>query len=180
MKEIPLLTAADIECRVGQVGAGKTGKVHTSLLLYKDARVDMRILDDVFGVMGWQREHDLITGNLFCSILIWDDDKKQWIRKQDVGTESNTEKEKGQASDSFKRAGVNVGIGRELYTAPKISVELSESEYSVDKDKPNDKPKIKPYVRFHVKEIQYNDRREVSYLTIYDNQNKGRFIWPKV
>ena len=173
---IPLLTANDMDCRAAQVSTGQKGKVIAGLLLYKDARVDMRILDKVYGQTGWQREHDLIDGNLFCTISIWDDDKKQWIRKQDVGTESNTEKEKGQASDAFKRAAFNVGIGRELYTAPRISVELSEDEYTTE----NGKPKMKSYIRFHVGEVKYNEDREISYLTVLDNRNKPRFIWQKV
>lgn len=96
MKEfsIPLLTEQDIDCRVQSVSKAKTGRVGAVLLLYKDARVDMRILDQVFGPGNWQRTHEVINGNLFCNIDIWDDEKKTWVRKQDVGTESNTEKEK--------------------------------------------------------------------------------------
>ena len=88
------------------------------MLLYKDARVDMKILDETFGTLGWKRTHELINNNLFCNIDIWDAEKKEWIRKQDVGVESNTEKEKGQASDAFKRAAVKWGIGRFLYDLP--------------------------------------------------------------
>ena len=120
--DIPLLTEKDIECRVQSVSRAKTGRVGAVLLLYKDARVDMRILDQVFGPGNWQRTHEVINGNLFCNIDIWDAEKRAWVRKQDVGVESNTEKEKGQASDAFKRAGFNVGIGRELYTGPFIYV----------------------------------------------------------
>ena len=89
----------------------------------------MRILDQVFGPGNWQRTHEVINGNLFCNIDIWDAEKRAWVRKQDVGVESNTEKEKGQASDAFKRAGFNVGIGRELYTGPFIYVELADNEF---------------------------------------------------
>mgnify|MGYP001095927157 FL=1 len=99
----PLL-ASEIECRVGSMKPDGSG---CSLLLYKDARVDMRILDEVFGEMNWKRHHDVVNGNLFCTLSVWDDEKKEWVSKQDVGTESNTEKEKGQASDAFKRAGFN-------------------------------------------------------------------------
>ena len=93
MKElsIPLLTEQDIDCRVQSVSKAKTGRVGAVLLLYKDARVDMRILDQVFGPGNWQRTHEVINGNLFCNIDIWDDEKKTWVRKQDVGSESNTE-----------------------------------------------------------------------------------------
>ena len=130
---IPLLTAEDIDCRVQSVSKAKNGTVGAVLLLYKDARVDMRILDQVFGPGNWQRTHELINGNLFCTIEIWDDEKAAWVKKQDVGVESNTEKEKGQASDAFKRAGFNVGIGRELYSAPFTYVELNDGEWKVEK-----------------------------------------------
>ena len=112
---IRLLRAEEIECRVAKVN-----QKGVSLLLYKDARVDCKILDEVFGPMNWQRTHQSIDGNLYCTVSIWDPEKGQWISKQDVGTRSYTEQEKGQASDSFKRAAVVVGIGRELYTAPFI------------------------------------------------------------
>ena len=108
MKEIRLLTADEVECRVATVKKDNSG---CSLLLYKDARVDMRILDETFGPMNWQRHHGRDNAN--CIISVWDDDKKQWIEKEDTGTESNTEAAKGLASDSFKRAGFNWGIGRE-------------------------------------------------------------------
>lgn len=109
------LRADEIDVRVAQVK--ENGCV---LLLYKDARCDMNILDETVGPMNWQREHILVGNNLHCKVSIWDSDKKQWISKSDVGTESYTEKEKGQASDSFKRACFNWEIGRELYTAPFI------------------------------------------------------------
>lgn len=90
------------------------------LLLYKDARCDMNILDETVGPMNWEREHEIIGDRLYCTVSIFDEDKNSWISKQDVGIESYAEKEKGQASDSFKRACFNWGIGRELYTAPFI------------------------------------------------------------
>ena len=90
------------------------------LLLYKDARCDMGILDETVGAMSWQRKH--LRDNKNCIVSIFDDDKKMWIEKEDTGTESNTEQAKGLASDSFKRACFNWGIGRELYTSPSIWV----------------------------------------------------------
>ena len=107
------LTADEIECRVGTVS-----EKGCSLLLYKDARCDMNILDETFGPMNWKRNHTRDNAN--CIVSIWDDEKQQWIDKEDTGKESFTEKEKGLASDSFKRACTNWGIGRELYTAPFI------------------------------------------------------------
>ncbi|MDW5300724.1 MAG: hypothetical protein SA378_11420 [Sedimentibacter sp.] len=101
----------EIEVRVGSVSAKGA-----SLLLYKDARCDMNILDEVYGPEGWQRKHEVINNNLYCGIGIWNKDIEQWVWKWDCGTESFTEKEKGEASDAFKRAAFNIGIGRELYT----------------------------------------------------------------
>lgn len=113
------LRADEIECRVGTVGANGF-----TLLLYKDARTDMNILDETVGANNWQKDYKEIKGNLYCGVGIWDETKSQWIWKWDCGTESYTEKEKGEASDAFKRACFNAGggIGRELYTAPFIFI----------------------------------------------------------
>ena len=113
------LRADEIECRIGQIN--KQGK-GLSLLLYKDARCDMTILDETVGTLNWQREHYEVKGNMYCKVSIWDAEKNTWVWKSDCGTESNTEAQKGEASDSFKRACVNWGIGRELYTSPFIWV----------------------------------------------------------
>lgn len=102
-----------------------------SLLLYKDARVDQNILDETYGVFGWQRDHKELKGNIYCGISIFDKEKGQWVTKWDCGKESFSEAEKGEASDSFKRAGFNWGIGRELYTSPFIWI---SNEYCNIKD----------------------------------------------
>lgn len=155
MKEIPLLTANDVECRIKKIT--NEGAV---LLLYKTARVDMRILDEVYGSMNWQRHHEVINNNLFCTISVWDSEKSQWVNKQDVGTESNAEAEKGQASDAFKRAGFAWGIGRELYDAPFIWIS----------------GKVSKYDRFHVTDIQYDrEKQEFTRLTICDDKGKERY-----
>ncbi len=167
---IRTLRADEIEVRVQSTKETQKG-VGAIMLLYKDARCDMRILDETFGVTGWQRTHELINGNLFCNIEIWDDEKKCWIRKQDVGTQSNTEKEKGQASDSFKRAGVNIGIGRELYTSPFIWVNLNADDYS----KKNDKVNVSQ--NFSVSHVGYNDNREIIELSIVDKNGVVRFTY---
>ena len=114
------LTADEIECRVATVS-----EKGCSLLLYKDARCDMNILDETFGPMNWRRSHTRDNAN--CIVSIWDDEKQQWIDKEDTGKESFTEKEKGLASDSFKRACFNWGIGRELYTAPFIWIPAKDA-----------------------------------------------------
>ena len=116
------LRADEIDVRVQQIISKGDMCSGLILLLYKNARVDMDILDETFGKFGWQRKHEFKDGRLYCTVSVWDSEKQMWISREDVGTESNTEAEKGQASDSFKRANVNFGIGRELYTAPNIFV----------------------------------------------------------
>lgn len=172
MTPIRRLYETEIECRVAQCGKnkGKDG-AWCSILLYKDARVDQRILDEVFGPMNWQREHVLIGDRLYCTVSIWDAEKGQWIKKQDVGTESYTEKEKGQASDSFKRACFNVGIGRELYTAPKIFINLNEGEYKASGDK------VYPSISLDVKEILYDDKGNISKLILVDSKGNERYTY---
>ena len=122
MKELKFrcLRAEDVNARVQKLVAG-SGAI---LLLYKDARVDMAMLDKEVGPFNWKREHSRDNAN--CTISIWDDEKNQWVSKEDVGTPSNTEAEKGRARDAFKRAGFNWGIGRELYTSPFIWVKADK------------------------------------------------------
>lgn len=163
---VRLLRGDEIECRVSTIS-----EKGLSLLLFKDARVDQKILDETFTPFGWQRTHQSIDGNLYCTVQIWNEEKKQWIAKQDVGTRSYSEKEKGQASDSFKRACFNWGIGRELYTAPFIWIPSSKTEIQ----KRNDK-----YVtsdRFSVQKIAYNEQREIEELVIVNG--KGLKVYEK-
>lgn len=170
MEEIRLLSKEDIEVRVAQTLA-KNNKVRVNLLLYKNARVDMKIMDELFTPMGWKRTHKLIGDRLYCSVEVYNPETKEWICKEDVGVESNTEAEKGQASDSFKRACVNWGIGRELYTAPRITVELNENEYTKDQ---NSRIKVEAY--FSVKSIGYDSKtRTITSLEIQDKSGRVRF-----
>lgn len=165
------LKASEIDCRIQSIGQNKTGAVGTTILLYKDARVDMNILDETVGAMNWQREHSVVNGNLYCTISIWDEVKEQWISKSDVGTESNTEKEKGQASDSFKRAGFNWGIGRELYSAPFVYIQLDKSEY-IERN-----GKLTSNAKFKVKDIAYDENRNIVRLVVVDSKGKVRFTF---
>jgi hypothetical protein len=164
--EFRTLRADEIECRVGTV----TDK-GVSLLMYKDARVDMRLLDEVVGAENWQRKHELIDGQLFCTVSIRNENG-EWVGKQDVGTESNTEKEKGRASDAFKRACFNWGVGRELYSCPFVWVNLNPNEW-----KANAYGKSQPRVKFHVSDIAYDDNRNVSRLVIKDDKGSVRFTF---
>ena len=156
---IRLLRHDEIECRVGTIS-----DKGLSLLLYTDARAAMKILDETFGCMNWQRSHQMIGSSLYCTVSVWDHEKKQWISKSDVGTESYTEKEKGLASDSFKRACVSWGIGRELYTAPFIWVSANK----VNLQKKGDK--LFTFDKFKLSDISYNENREIMGMTLV-NQN---------
>ena len=166
------LKASEIDCRIQSIGQNKTKAIGATILLYKDARVDMNILDETVGAMNWQRGHSVIDGNLYCTISIWDETKEQWVTKSDVGTESNTEKEKGQASDSFKRASFNWGIGRELYTAPFVYITLQDGEWYEGRD-----GKPKSNAKFKVKDIAYDENRNIVKLVVVDSKGKVRYTF---
>ena len=156
------LKANEIEARVATVNASGC-----SLLLYKDARVDQKLLDETLGVFGWKRSHQLIGDRLYCTVEVWDATKEQWISKQDVGTESYTEKEKGQASDSFKRACFNLGIGRELYSAPFIWVSSGICDIR------NDNGRYTTKDRFEVQDIGYDEEGDINKLTIINAKSNN-------
>lgn len=158
--EFRTLNANEIDCRVATINAkGLT------LLLYKDARVDQNILDETVGPMNWQRHHSRDNAN--CTVSIWDEGKKQWIEKEDTGTESFTEKEKGLASDSFKRACFNWGIGRELYSAPFIWVSAEKANINQGNN-----GKFQCFDKFAVEKIIYDKDRNIMCLSVM-NTTKG-------
>lgn len=154
------LKADEIECRIGTIKEGSG----LSLLLYKDARCDMNLLDEVVGPLNWKREHSRDNAN--CVVSIFDKIKNEWVSKEDTGSESNTEAQKGLASDSFKRACVNWGIGRELYTAPFIWV---------SSDKCNLVGK-KCYDKFRVTNIHYDETRTIDGLVII-NEKTNKIVF---
>lgn len=168
------LKAAEIDCRISTVS-----QKGISLLLYKDARVDQNILDETVGPMNWQRSHSRDNAN--CTVSLWDDEKQQWISKEDTGTESNTEKEKGLASDSFKRACFNWGIGRELYTAPFIWIAVGDCKV-VDSGRTDKygKPVFTCYDKFKVSRIGYDTDRNIIDLVIVDKKGKAVFSISRV
>ena len=168
------LKAEEIDVRVAQVYDDQG----ITLLLYKNARVDQDLLDECVGAMNWQRHHSRDNAN--CIISIWDNDKKQWVEKEDTGTESFTEKEKGLASDSFKRAGFNWGIGRELYTAPFIWIPWGKLINVTTKKevKPTDKSKYNVKDNFNLKDIEIKDKKIVG-LTIVNSKGTEVFKMKK-
>ena len=155
------IRADEIDVRVGTV----TEKGYT-LLLYKNARVDMAMLDETVGEYNWQRDHKEVKGNLYCGISIWDAEKNQWVTKWDCGVESFSEKEKGEASDSFKRAGFNWGIGRELYTAPFIWISCA----CPDKKIPGGEQKRINKMRVNYIEVE---NKKITALQIVEGQEKA-------
>ena len=167
------LKSNEIDCRVSQIK-----KEWLSLLLYKDARVDQNILDETYGPFGWQRDHKELKGNIYCGISIFDKDKNQWVTKWDCGKESFSEAEKGEASDSFKRAGFNWGIGRELYTAPTIFIPIKDNEGQANFEIKEDKGKLSTRTKFHVEAIQI-ENKEIIALSIKNNKNKTVFLYKK-
>lgn len=169
------LTSEEIDCRVSMCRENGV-----TLLLYKDARVDQNILDETFGIFGWQRSHQLIDGNLYCTVSVRNPETGEWIHKQDVGKESNAEKEKGQASDSFKRACFNLGIGRELYTAPFIWIPQELVTIKKDnkgKDTTNDRFSVRSITieggKIVQLEIQNDTRKCVVYTYGTKKQNNA-------
>jgi hypothetical protein len=175
MKNLELLRTPlkinEIDFRVQSINNGK----YATILAYKDARVDMNRLDDVVGAAYWKREH--FDGNTRCRVSIWNENINEWVGKEDVGTQSITEKEKGLASDSFKRACFNLGIGRELYDYPQISILLKENEVQLTGQ---DRPKYRATFDLKIKEWKwvsvFNENKIVG-LFAKDQNNVLRYSW---
>jgi len=160
-----------IEFRIQSINKGG----YATILAYKDARVDMQVLDDVCGALNWKREHT--NNNHNCIVSIYNEEALQWVSKEDTGTESFTEKEKGLASDSFKRACFNWGIGRELYNYPTIQIKLNSDEFAVDGNrvKQTFKLKLKEWKWF----VKTDESGTVEQLGCRDNNGAVRFNYTK-
>jgi hypothetical protein len=161
------LSIQDIDFRIQSINKGG----YATILAYKDARVDQQRLDDVCTPLGWKREHTRDNHN--CIVSIWDKENAHWVSKEDTGTESNTEQQKGLASDSFKRACFNWGIGRELYDYPQISVKLNANEVDLTAT-----PRPKATWNLKLKEWMWSAKFEdgvLSYLSAIDEKGKTRY-----
>jgi hypothetical protein len=164
------LSMSQIDFRVQSVNKGK----YVTILAYKDARVDMQRLDDVVGPLGWKRRH--LRDNHNCVVSIFDAESNQWISKEDTGTESNAEAQKGLASDSFKRACFNWGIGRELYDYPLIQFQLQPHEVMETTNggwRPSYKLNLKEWTWY----AEWDVDGKVSYLGCRDANDQVRFTW---
>lgn len=185
MIEFRDLTADEIEVRVQSVKVQQGQPTGVILLLYKNARCDMNILDEVVGVENWQREHYECKGNLFCRVGIntnYADPNKpeRWVWKSDCGVESNTEAQKGEASDSFKRACFNFGLGRELYTSPFLWVPADKCNIydTKRKDKYNN-PIFATNDRFYVEKIIITDKKIMAVSIMNENKKERCFVWQR-
>lgn len=170
------LDISEIDFRVQSINKGG----YATILAYKDARVDMQRLDQVVGKLNWQKKYEIVNGNLFCSVGIRNEATNEWIWKQDVGTESIAEKEKGQASDAFKRACFNWGIGIELYNYPLIQVKLNANEFKIETIQ--GKERAVPTYEFKLKEWVWGakfDERGIIQLAAKDKDSKVRFNWKR-
>ena len=158
-----LLKSDEIEVRIQQTDNNS----YATFLLYKDARTDKKILDEKYGDL-WCNSFQLINGKLFCTISVYNTQINQWISRSDVGVESNVEKEKGEASDAFKRAGFKWGIGTELYSAPNIKVALNQDDIYNNRC----------CLKLKVAEIGYDDSNKINRLILTDSRNRVRYTFP--
>jgi hypothetical protein len=168
---LPLL-ANQIDFRIQSINKGG----YATILVYKDARVDINRLNAACGHLGWQRSHSRDNHN--CTVSIWDDENKHWVSKEDTGTESNAEAQKGLASDSFKRACFNWGIGIELYDYPAISVKLNSDEWELynGKQRATWGLRLKEWSWY----VEHNDHGFPTFLAAKDTNGKLRFKFGKM
>lgn len=166
MRRFRLLNENEIECRVSEIA--KNGQ-YLKLLLYKTARTDAALLDETYGEDRWQNDYRILDGKLYCGIGV-KSESGEWIWKWNVGTESNMEPDKGQASDAMKRAGFVLGIGTELYSSPDIKIPAEHcniKEYN---------GKFRCYDKFEVEKIAYDENQDISGIAIKCN-GKRCFVW---
>ena len=150
-----------------EVRVASTQNNVAQLLLYKTARTDAAILDETFGQFNWQCSYSEIKGNLFCTISVRDPNTNEWISRSDCGVESNIEKEKGEASDAFKRAGFKFGVGVELYSTPRIKIPIEESDMYNGRF----------CQTFSLKDIEISPDHKITSLTIQDRRGNVRYTY---
>lgn len=158
MRKFRPLKAEEVECRIAQ-----TKQNGVQLLLYKTARTDSALLDEVYPDQ-WQCDFKTLDGKMYGGIGI--KINNEWLWRWDCGAESNMEAEKGEASDAFKRAGFKWGIGTELYSSPFIWIKPENCKI-VDG---------RCFDRFKVAHIEYDENEKICALDI-DNvsQHKAAF-----
>ena len=155
------LRPEELEVRVGNTLKNQKGETYAfQVMIYKTARADMQVLDETLGVFGWKNNYYQVKNTMVCSISIWDSEKQQWINKDNGGDDDfNTEQIKAELSDSMKRAGFNVGIGRKLYTLNKLYMVIEISEENTTKS------------RYAVQDIEY-DKLGITHIVIINTKTK--------
>lgn len=159
--EFKTLTPEQIEVRV----TNTKYKGSANLLLYIDSRCAANILNDTVGVFNWQIEYKSVNDKVYGRLSIKHPTSNEWIVKEDTGSESNIEGDKGQASDILKRCIARWGCDY-LYSAPDIKIKCPDSYYFNDKLS----------MSFKVKDIQYNGKK-ISSLVIVDKFDKEVYRW---
>lgn len=162
------LSASEIDFRVQSINKGG----YATILAYKDARVDINRLNSCVGPLNWERKHN--NGNHNCVVSIWCENKNCWVSKEDTGTESFTEAAKGLASDSFKRACFNWGVGIELYDYPVISIKLNQNEFKIDGNKAKQTWDLK--LRDWKWRVDHVGK-QLTYIAAKDQHGEVRFSW---
>ena len=167
------LKKEEIECKISTIN-----EKGASILLYKTARTDMQILDETVEPFNWKCDYKEIKGNMYCGISIWDKDKKEWVTKWDCGTESDFgDKEKGEASDSFKRAGFRWLIGIELYTSPFIWIPSDKiTMYDTGRKDGKGKTIYATYDKFSVEAIEITNK-VITGLAIVNQKGERVFTY---
>ena len=165
LKKFRDLRPEEIEVRVGNIIKDKNGNPKAfQLLLYKTSRTDMAILDETFGTFGWRNHFYQVKNTMVCSIEVYDEKTGQWINKDNGGDDDFTvEQVKAELSDSLKRAGSTLGIGRKLYTASKIYMVVDITEDNTTKS------------YYQVKEIEY-DETSITKLVVINKKTKEEVI----
>ena len=173
------LRADEICCRIGQISKSGNG---LTLLLFKNARTDADILDETVGPENWQCDFYECKGTLFCKVGILCERPevngvrglREWVWKDDAGAPSNMEAQKGEASDAFKRACYKWGIGRALYSSPRIWVDNKKCNI-----KQGSNGRYQCYDTFSVAKIKYHDGEIVGLAIRHDNSSLIVFTYVK-
>ena len=157
MKKIRTLRAEEIEVRTQSVKNNKA-----NMLLYINSRSATDLLDETYGMENWMIEYKDVAGQIYGRLSVYDTETDRWVVREDTGSESNVEAEKGLASDILKRCIVRLGV-TELYSSPKIQWE--DDGYG--------------NTGYKVSEIEYDDRRNITHLVIVNRFGKEQFRWDR-
>lgn len=112
----------ELQWRVSRVDNKNAPMTKANMVAYIDAR-DVQERLDKYCIYGWTNEYYEHKGNLFCRIGIRFSEGGEFEFRSDVGKPSNTDKEKGESSDAFKRAAVMWGVNRDAYKVGEIKID---------------------------------------------------------